>query len=211
MSNSENYLIIHGCGGHARSVADVALATGITNLIFIDEQAKTSETIFGYKVVNTFYPDDFTQAKHIVAIGNAIKRAAIFTELVHLGYTLDNIIAPNAAFGFEARLGQGIFIAHGAHLGPLVSIGDNSIVNTHAVVEHESSIGQNCHIAVNATIAGRCVIGDNVFIGAGATVIDGICICNGAIVGAGAVIVRDITRQGTYVGIPATRTDSISL
>lgn len=201
----ENFLIIHGCGGHARSVADVAVAAGEKKVVFVDAGARPDETILGFDVIKIFRPEDFPGGRHIVALGDAGRRAGIFLELSRVGMTFSNVIAPDATLGLEACFGRAVFIGRGAHVGPLASIGDNTIINTHALVEHESSVGRNCHVAVNATIAGRCTIGDDVMIGAGATVIDGIRICAGTTVGAGAVVVKDIGTPGTYVGVPAVR------
>lgn len=205
MRTYDNFLVIHGCGGHARSVADVAIATSVRNLVFVDQHARTGERLFGFDVIKTFTPENFFDCRHIVAIGDADKRTEIFRALTQLGCTFASLVAPDASIGIEARLGFGIFVGRGAHIGPQASIGDNSIINTHALVEHESSVGNNCHIAVNATIAGRCAIGDRVMVGAGATVIDGTRICADVIVGAGAVVVKHIELPGTYIGIPAVR------
>jgi len=43
-------LVILGFGGHARSVADVALAAGVENLLFVDANAKPGETLAGFPV-----------------------------------------------------------------------------------------------------------------------------------------------------------------
>ena len=48
----ENKICIIGCGGHARSVADVILNNDPSvQLIFADGNAHNGETIFGYPVV----------------------------------------------------------------------------------------------------------------------------------------------------------------
>ena len=48
--NSENGLVIFGFGGHARSVAAVALANGIESILFVDANAKDGETFLGFPV-----------------------------------------------------------------------------------------------------------------------------------------------------------------
>jgi UDP-N-acetylbacillosamine N-acetyltransferase len=44
MMSPDTGLLILGFGGHARSVADVAIASGITQLCFIDANAKPNES-----------------------------------------------------------------------------------------------------------------------------------------------------------------------
>ena len=39
-------LLIMGCGGHARSVADIALHIGFKELLFVDHGARAGETDF---------------------------------------------------------------------------------------------------------------------------------------------------------------------
>ena len=99
------------------------------------------------------------------------------------------------------------FVAHHAHVGPMASIGRGVVINTAAVVDHESQIGDFTHISVHATVAGRCSIGSLVFLGAGAIVIDRVRIADGVTIGAGATVIDDITEAGVYVGSPARRID----
>ena len=91
------------------------------------------------------------------------------------------------------------------YVGPSVRVGVGCIVNTAAIVEHDTQIGDYSHISIGATIAGSVSIGARCFVGAGATVIDNVTVCDNVLVGAGAVVVSNITQPGTYVGVPAKR------
>lgn len=193
-------LIIYGCGGHARSVAEVALHNGKERLVFVDSEAKTAETIFGFPVVASFRDDN---ASIIVAIGDNHRREAVFARVSP--QRCESIVAGDAYLAREVTLGYGGFVGHGAYVGPGAAIGVNSILNTRCVIEHETRVGAHCHIAVNATVAGRCKIGDFVTLGAGATVIDNISICSNVYVGAGATVVKNIDSPGLYVGVPARK------
>ncbi len=200
MSNNKSTLIIHGCGGHARSVADIALSNGIEHLIFVDPHARPDEKMFGFEVVKSI--SDNPHADCIVAIGNNLLRAKIFAIIEK---SATSLIANNAHLGKNAVIERGVFIGSGAHIGPNTKIGANTIINTHCVIEHDCVIGKHNHISVNAVIAGTSETGDFVMIGTGATVINNIKICSHVTVGAGAVVVRDITEPGTYVGVPAKK------
>ncbi len=194
-------LLIFGCGGHARSVADVYLSNNPTHtLLFIDENAKPNETLFGFQILNRL-DNDFLIGKKFLALGNNQKRKNLFNGI--LKNKLESIISSKSYYSSSSKFGDGIFIGDFCHIGPMVVIGDNTIINTGAIIEHEVIIGSHCHIAPNTTISGRSIIGNEVFIGVGATVIDNISICDNVIVGAGAVVVTNITKSGTYVGIPA--------
>jgi hypothetical protein len=52
---TDNSLIIFGCGGHARSVADIILYNKPNaQLTFVDENAKMNENILGFNVIRNY-------------------------------------------------------------------------------------------------------------------------------------------------------------
>ena len=197
-------LVVLGFGGHARSVADVALRAGIERIVFVDESAKLCESFAGF-AAHPDWPEALPGWCAFPASGHAGRRKDLISAAEAHGFEICSLLSPSAYIGLETSIDKGALVAHGAHIGPATTIGVGAIVNTAAVVDHETLIGDYAHIAVNATLAGRCVIGRGVMIGAGATIIDNIRICEGVIVGAGAVVVREITEPGTYVGSPARR------
>ncbi|MEK7594267.1 MAG: NeuD/PglB/VioB family sugar acetyltransferase [Patescibacteria group bacterium] len=194
--------VIYGCGGHARSVAEVILYNQPdAKLTFVDDAARPDEKIFGFDVVAD---SPASGGVGFVALGDNLKRQSICESL---GDNLTQVIAKDAHIGRDTELGAGCFVGHEAYTGPLVSVGEASIINTRAIVEHEVKIGRASQICPGVIIGGRTTIGDNVFVGLGATIIDGITICSDVIIGAGAVVVNNIDQPGTYVGVPARRID----
>ena len=197
----ENKIYIIGCGGHARSVADVILGNvPSAQLIFVDENARDKETIFDFPVIKSLP----REAQNIfIAVGDNRKRREL-----SVGKKQISVIAKTAYVAPTAVIEDGCFIASGAHIGPFAHIGTGTIINTNAVVEHEVQVGSFCHLAPNTTVCGRTTIGDNVFLGAGATIIDKINVCSDVTIGAGGVVVKDIRKAGIYVGIPVNRTEN---
>ena len=197
-------LVIHGCGGHARSVASAV--KGQWNVVFVDANARLGEVILDCPVYRS--PEQIPGADgavHHVALGALSEKKALFESLRAAGFSLPVLIAPGAVIAEGATLGDGTFVGVGAYVGPNTRIGANTIVNTHAVVEHDAVVGAHTHISINAAVAGYSRIGSEVMIGAGATVIDRRSVGDRIVVGAGAVVIRDLTEQGTYVGVPAKR------
>lgn len=198
-------LLILGFGGHARSVADVALACGYDELLFVDDQARDGENFLGYPVVarmNAYI------GRHWVvfpAAGDSRKRELQCVWARELGFPLATLVSPKASIGAGATISTACFVGHHAHIGPMARIGRACIINTGAVVEHECRIGDFCHVSVNASIAGRSSLGDHSMLGAGATIIDQVSVCDHVMVGAGAVVCQPIETPGTYVGVPAKR------
>lgn len=198
-----NQLIVFGFGGHARSVADVALALGYKMLVFVDEQAREGELFLDFPVLKSFTPDDPKAWCAFPASGNGLVRLAQTKLIEQQGWQLVSLIAPSATLGVGCALGSGVFVGQQAHIGPMTKVGRGSIINSGAVVEHECSVGQWSHVSVNATMAGRSSLGDFSMLGAGATVIDGVSVAIQITVGAGAVVNKHIDNPGVYVGVPA--------
>lgn len=197
-------LYILGFGGHARSVADVALLAGWSDFVFVDRNARPNEQFHSFDILSTFPATVNPYWKVFPAAGdNRLRRE----QVCGVQTTLARVISPKATVGVGAIIGEATLVCHGVHIGPDARVGRGVILNTHSVIEHEVAIGDFSHISVNATIAGRTRVGANVMIGAGAVLIDSVTICDDVIVGAGAVVVSDINEPGTYVGIPARRID----
>ena len=198
-------LLILGFGGHARSVADVALACGYTRLLFIDKNAQPSENFLGYEVVRSLSGLELEGYCAFAAAGDAKKRQQQCLVLENIGVPLVSLVAPSASIGVGSSVSTGCFVGHHAHVGPMAVVGKSVIINNGAVVEHESFVGDYSHISINASIAGRSKLGAYSMLGAGATIIDGLSVSSDVVIGAGSVVISGIDFPGTYVGIPAKK------
>lgn len=204
MNGPVNGIVLLGFGGHARSVADVALSAGFDRLLFVDENAREGETYLGFAVVRTLPP--LSEGwQYMPCAGDNRRRMSQLERMNAAGLPLATVISPHATVGHDAAVGNGTFIAHHAHAGPSSRIGAGCILNTGAIVEHDCAVGFATHVSVNAAIAGRSRVGNYVFLGVGAIVIDGVSIANDVVIGAGGVVISSIDVPGTYVGVPVKR------
>jgi sugar O-acyltransferase (sialic acid O-acetyltransferase NeuD family) len=200
--NTSEKIFIIGNGGHARSIADVILHNApSTKLVFIDQNSQQNETLFDFpcykKTIGSF------NNKCIVAIGDNGKRK-IFFEMLQAKQQY-SVISSLAYISKYAQIKNGCFVGNFSHIGPEAVIGENSIINTAAIIEHETKIGSHSHVAPNVIVAGRVTIGDLVFVGCGATIINNVTICSQVVIGAGATVINNIAEPGTYVGCPAKK------
>lgn len=193
-------LVLFGFGGHARSIADVAITCGYKELIFVDNNA-TEQEFFAEFPVQKSIPDAF--ANCFCAAGNNKLRREQFANAETNGWNIATLFSPHATRGIGSTINRGTVVAHHAHVGPMSVVGQGCIINTAAIVEHDCRIGNFSHVSVNATLTGRVKIGDNVFIGAGVVVRDGVIIGDNITIGAGATVVHDLHEPGVYVGTPA--------
>lgn len=196
-------LLLLGFGGHARSVADVALSRGVRELIFVDDAARPGERFAGHPVQAQWPLQLGAGWQGFAAAGGHADRAAQIRELRARGWPLATVVSAHATVGVGAAIGPGSFIGHHAHIGPLARVGEGVIINTAAVVEHDCQIGDYSHVSVQASVAGRSRIGARCFVCTGATVIDRVSVGDDIIIGAGAVVVADLQAPGTYLGVPA--------
>lgn len=184
--------LLIGAGGHAKAVAEAAVATlgGIT--AYVDP-----------------HPADWLTAVHIgadseimasgmpVVIGvggvtavQLARRLALLDTYLGRGHRAPAVVHPQARVSPSARLSAGSIILAGAVVQPDAVIGRGAIVNTRAVVEHDSTIGDGAHVAPGAIVLGGCRIGRCAMIGAGAVVLPSSTVEDGALVPA-------LTRHGT--------------
>lgn len=199
-------IAIIGCGGHARSVADVLNDNGNMSIIFFDHMAKVDETIMGGYAVCPLDKLDISEFdKYVIAIGDNEERYRIAHTYKKYNEKNMSVISKHSYVGSGVQLGTGIFVGNGSYIGPEASIGDGCIINTNAVIEHQAEVRGFSHISVNSTVCGRSTVGRCVFLGAGATVIDKTVVCDNTVIGAGAVVTSDIVDSGIYVGVPAVR------
>jgi UDP-4-amino-4,6-dideoxy-N-acetyl-beta-L-idosamine acetyltransferase len=184
VSSAPIYII--GSGGHSRSLQSL-IKPSEAPILTIGPQASTSE--------EEFLSQKFLDSRLFNGIGFYDKsldtRIAVYERYVSAGFTFENIIASSSVVK-SAIGGIGIQIFEQAYVGPHVSVGDNVVVNTSAVVEHDSTLGDSCFISPGALVLGSARVGKAVFIGAGAVVFPGVSISNGKVVPAGVTVAKDL-------------------
>ncbi|MBQ9886576.1 MAG: acetyltransferase [Lachnospiraceae bacterium] len=196
-------LIIIGASGHGKVIADIALKNQYDIVGFLDDNDKLTE-IIGYPVLGMTkeidrYKDD---CEFVIAIGSNSIRERIANSFNVKWATL---IHPSAVTGLNVQISEGTVIMANAVINPDSRIGRHCIINTGAVIEHDNIVDDFSHVSPNATLAGTVHIGKRVHIGAGAVVRNNLSICDNCVIGAGGAVVKDITEEGTYVGVPVRR------
>lgn len=115
------------------------------------------------------------------------------------------LMDPSAKVSPTAIIQPSTYIGKNSCINAQVQIGKGVIINTGAIIEHESSIGDFAHIAPAAVLCGNVRVGNNSFIGANAVIKQGIKIGIKAIIGTGAVVLKDVPDGEVWLGNPAKR------
>lgn len=199
-------LIIIGAGGHGRVIADIAQKLGVYPSISFLDDGDGKESMGLPIIGKTADVEKYIATADIfVAIGNSKIRAKFVEELLLKGATVPTLVHPNAVIGSQVEMGAGTAVMAGAVINPCAKLGKGVIVNTCSSIDHDCMIGDYCHIAIGSHVAGSVTLDNHTWIGAGATVSNNVKICENCMIGAGGVVVKDITEEGTYIGVPARK------
>lgn len=204
-------LLILGAGGHARVVAETALAQGgFSEIAFLDDHAhhQTDPTVLGWPVLGPLRrASDMSMLQSfqaaLVGIGDAAKRLHWLDQLGTIGYQRPRLIHPTAWVSDSASLGPGSVVFAQAAVQALAHLGTGVILNTACSIDHDVQLADGVHICPGARLAGDVHVGARSWIGIGACVTQQVLIGEDVIVGAGAAVVQDLEDGVTAVGVPA--------
>ena len=199
-------LLILGAGGHAKVVAETALASGDASCVaFLDDAISNA---LGMPVLGPLHlalKPEF-QAQYpvaIVAIGNSVSRMTWINRLQANGYRLPYIIHPSASISPSAKINPASVVLANSAIQSEAVVGKGVIINTSSSIDHESILADGVHICPGAHLAGQVSVGSRSWIGIGSSVIQQVHIGSDVIVGAGAVVLRDLPNNVTAAGVPA--------
>jgi|DEB19_MinimDraft_3_1074340.scaffolds.fasta_scaffold19568_2 UDP-perosamine 4-acetyltransferase len=205
-----NSVFLLGCGGHGRVVLDSLLSANVQNIRVIDPLLRVGTSCFGVPVVPEGELLDFPAKASVLLVNglgvsnSLVRRSEIVTRYQTLGYQFRGVIHPNVHLGRETEVHATAQVLAGSILQNRVRLGEHTVVNTGARIDHDCVVGAGSFVGPGAILSGGVVIEDQVLIGAGAVVLPGVIIARGARVGAGAVVMKDVDADSTVVGCPAT-------
>ncbi|OIO38526.1 MAG: hypothetical protein AUJ71_02885 [Candidatus Omnitrophica bacterium CG1_02_49_16] len=181
-------VIIIGGGGHAKVLLEILIIKKIKVYGFtdLDENRKLSlgkvrlKYLGKDEVIKKFSPKKFDLVNGLGSVGidTLRKRSQKFMEFKNLQFRFLNVIHPRAIISKDVKdaiaLNEGVQIMAGANIRPGSEIGDNTIVNTGASIDHDCHIGTHVHIAPGVVLSGGVEMGDSCHIGTGSLIRNGI-------------------------------------
>ncbi len=205
-------VLIIGAGGHAKVVADALLASNRQVLGFISGErwdGEPHDVLPGLKVLGTdevlrdYVASDVDLVNGLGGIDCSGLRRRVQERLEANGWHFSCVRHPTAIVSKFAEVCSGVHLLAACVVQAGARIGAGSIINTGAVVEHDSVLDAYVHIAPLSIVCGETHVGCNSHVGAGAVLRQGLRLGPDTLVGAGAVVVKNFEGNGTLVGIPA--------
>jgi sugar O-acyltransferase (sialic acid O-acetyltransferase NeuD family) len=202
--------ILLGAGGHARVVLALARALGLT-VHGLCDPALAQQKISSWHGLNVLGGDEALRGRSpeeyllLNGVGPSLDdeiRLRLYVSLGQKGFRFPALVHPRAWVDESVTLADGVQVMAGAVIQPGSSIGENTVINTNASVDHDCNLGAHVHIAPGATICGGVVIEDQAFVGSGATVIQNIRIGQNAVVAACTALVRNLATNECVMAAP---------
>jgi len=188
---------IIGGGGHTREVLcqmDECLPIFVSDDFFQDK-----ENHFKLSTLNT------KEFQIMVCVGDSKLRKTIVDQLPS-DTRFFTFIHPTALImSDDVEIGDGSFIGAYSILTTNIKLGKHSLLNRACHIGHDCKVGDFLSMMPGSIISGNVKVGNKVFLGTNSSVKEQINICDNVVIGMGGVVVKDITENGTYVGIPTKK------
>lgn len=207
-------LVIVGCGGFGREVADVVDAVNRVKPTwslqgFIDDSPSPENlrlvSRLGHRLLGDLRSTlpDTDQVWYSIGIGNGRVRQAISADLDARGWLAATLVHPSSTMGADSTLEEGVVVCAGASITTNVRIGRHAHVNLNSTVGHDCDIADFVTVNPLVAISGNCSIGRRALLGTHSAVLPGVTIGDDATVGAAACVVKDVLPAVVVKGVPA--------
>lgn len=158
-------LLIIGCGGHGRIVAEAARDFRVVGFAD-DDPHKVGTTVDGWTVLGAW--PDVAADTCVVAIGNNAARRAVFEKLMLARRATAVVIAPGAMVSRRAKVGPGSVILSGCVVQAGAVIGANVLLNAGALVDHDAVVDDHAHVGLNSVVSSFARVGNGEWLPSGA-------------------------------------------
>ena len=151
-------LLIIGAGSFSPEVEELAGLLGYTDIAFLDDNPSTA---YCTPVIGTTADIASFRSKYdtaIVALGNNKTRMKYHEELKRCGYTIPTLIHPTAYVSPTAEIAPGCIIRAKVVVSRDVKLGEATILNVGALIDHHVEIGYGCHILMGIVVRNKAKV-----------------------------------------------------
>lgn len=177
--------LLIGAGGHAKALAEACAEAGREIDAYVDPV--TNHWLAARWIKDDSDTDGLERGTIVIGMGGykpdqLRRRLHTFHRYREMGWAAPPVIHPDAMVSGNCTIGEGACVLAGAVIQPGAVIGEAVIVNTGAIVEHDSRIGEGTHVAPKAVVLGGCEVGKTCMIGSGAVVLQRARVKDGTLV-----------------------------
>lgn len=208
---SDKPVILFGVGELAE-VATYYFETDTARKVaaFTIDGAHLKEAAFLGRPVAAFetLAQEFDPATHdlFVAVGysriNALRQEKCEAALAK-GYTLASYVSTRASVARNAVIGWNAFILEDNTVQPFVRIGNGVTLWCGNHIGHHASIGDFAFVSSHVVISGGVKVGERTFMGVNSSTNDHISIGARCVIGSAALVVKDVADEGVMAAEPA--------
>ena len=200
-------LIIVGAGGHAVSVANVAISAGYSVLSFVDNN-KVGQQLIGFPIISEkVSKSGSSEYDYVIAIGDNSKRKRIYEEFISdlPNANFPSLIHQSAVIGINSQIEEGSVIMPNSNIGPNSKVGKCCIINTHSSIDHDCILSDFVSLAPGVITGGNVKVGELSAISIGAVCKHGIKIGNDSVIGASSYVNKDVGNSVVSYGNPCKK------
>ncbi len=199
---SNEKLLIVGCGGHGKVVAEIAELAGYSEIIFFDENESINK--FMNKKTYSSINENFS-SKFFIAIGDNFTRELFYFKFLkkYVNAQTINLFHPSCIISNRCKIGYGNVFMPNTVINSATNIGNGVILNTGSTIDHDCNIDDFSSIAPGVTIGGNVKIGKRSVISIGAKIKHNISIGNDSVIGGCSFVNKNIGNNYVSYGLPA--------
>jgi sugar O-acyltransferase (sialic acid O-acetyltransferase NeuD family) len=211
----KNVLAIIGAGALGQHIAHYAQLTDkFSRIVFVDDTLNVGSYSFGDvlgklseidKLINA---DVFQNLLIGIGYNHMQKRKELFNKL-NSSISFPNIIHSTCYIDKSTLMGIGNILLPGCIIDKGCTIGNNIFFNPGTIIAHDSNIMDHAFFGAGVNISGFVRTGSCCFFGTGTSTIENITIGDNVRTGASALITKNISEPGTYIGIPARKSNKV--
>ncbi|MDE0973619.1 MAG: hypothetical protein OSA11_00835 [Candidatus Nanopelagicales bacterium] len=199
-------LYVWGTGGHAKSLAEIATASGFQIQAFISPNSDY-QNFLGFNAYPDL-PEGLAPKNAVIAIGigDNFTRQEVWLEL-NKTYPISMfppLIHPTASIAKDSEIGQGSTVHQNSVVGTSSQVGIFCTLNTTSSIEHDCVMGDFASLGPGARTGGNVTIGERAVLAINSTARHGLQIGHDSVLGAASYAHKSIPPLTVAVGAPAT-------
>jgi sugar O-acyltransferase (sialic acid O-acetyltransferase NeuD family) len=201
-------LAIIGAGHLGQQIAHYAITDNhYKKIVFFDDFSNENE-VNGFPILgnseaveNEFAKKTFDE----IIIGIGYKHLQVRKQLFERFISkipFGKIIHSSSWVDSTAQIKAGCVVYPSCCIDAHTVIAENTIINVTCTIAHDTKVGKHCFLSPRVALAGFVTIEEMCIVGINSTVIDSIQIVSNTQIGGGTVVVKNIEKNGLYVGNP---------